>query len=174
LRRQLLRRRGLADRSQLFHPPFRSNLSSRFHLNWSQLFRLPLRSSRGRAWLILLRLLFRRCRRGHRSRLGGLSRLPLQSRDLVLPSQRSRLLLRSRQLQTFGDASRNQRSRQRKLRRCGHQRLLASKSQRSASSLNFGRLLCRVRAWMRLSMRVRGMQAWNHLRKSLSLLAMRR
>ncbi len=57
-------------------------------------------------------------------------------------------VLRSRQLQTLGHASQNRRSRQRKLRHRGPQKLLMSKSQRSASSLNFGRLLCRVRAWM--------------------------
>jgi hypothetical protein len=81
---------------------------------------------------------------------------------------------RSRRLRTFGHASRNLCNRQRKLRRRGQQKLLALKSRRSASFLNFGRLLYRVRAWTMWLIRVRrGMQALNHLLKSLSLLAMR-
>jgi hypothetical protein len=170
----LLHHNGLANRSQLFHVTFRSNLSSRGLADRSRLFRPPFRNNRnnrGRAWPSLLRLLFqrgspcqrRRCRGGHRNHR------PFRSCVRVLQSQRSR------RLQTFGHAPRNRRSRQRKLRHRGSQKRLKSKSQRSASSLNFGRLLRRVRVWIRATSRVPlGMQALNQLLKSLSLLAMHR
>jgi len=75
----------------------------------------------------------------------------------------------------FGRALRSRCNRQRKLRRRGPQKLLASKSQRSKSFLSFGRRLCRATAWTRLSIRAgRGMQALNRLPKNLSLVATRR
>lgn len=138
LRRQLLLRRDLANRSLLLHP--------------------LLHSSSGRAWQsLLLRPPFRsnrnnrsshnnRNNRGSagQSRRGHRNYRPFQSRVRVLQSLWCRLLLRSHRLQTFGRASRSRCNRQRKLRRRGPQRLPALKSQRSKSSLNFGRLLCRV------------------------------
>lgn len=152
----LLHRCELANRSRLF----RNSRSNRNNSN-----NRIMRSNCNSRGSVRQR---RRCQRGHRNYR------PFQIRVRELPSLRCRLLLRSRRLLTFGHASRNQDNRQRTLRLRGPQKSLKSKSQRSKSSLNFGRLLRRVRTWTRLSIRVgRGMQVLNHLLKSLSLLATR-